>query len=61
MQEITEFKYLNWVESLLQNLEVKVVGEESPFSTAILSDGRIVVCEFNNNRIQVFEHTWNNL
>ena len=23
----------------------------NPFSTAILSDGRIVVCEFHNNRI----------
>ena len=30
---------------------------KNPFSTAILSDGRIVVCEFNNNRIQVFEHS----
>ena len=30
---------------------------KNPFSTAILSDGRIVVCEFNNDRIQVFEHT----
>ena len=28
---------------------------ENPFSTAI-SDGRIVVCDFNNDRIQVFEH-----
>ena len=27
-----------------------------PMSTANLSDGRIVVCEFNNNRIQVFDH-----
>ena len=29
----------------------------SPVSLANLSDGRIVVCEFSNNRIQVFEHT----
>ena len=29
---------------------------KNPFSTAILSDGRIVVCEFHNNRIQVFKH-----
>ena len=27
-----------------------------PVSTANLSDGRIVVCEFHNNRIQVFKH-----
>ena len=26
-----------------------------PVSTANLSDGRIVVCDFNNNRIQVFD------
>ena len=26
---ITEFRYLNWVESLLQNLEVKVAPEGS--------------------------------
>ena len=47
------------MESLLQNLEVKVAREESltdPVSTAALSDGRIVVCELNNHRIQVFEH-----
>ena len=29
MQNITEFRYLNWVESVLQSLEVKVVREES--------------------------------
>ena len=29
---------------------------ENPFSTAI-SDGRIVVCDFNNDRIQVFQHS----
>ena len=29
----------------------------NPISTAILSDGRIVVCDYNNDRIQVFEHT----
>ena len=28
-----------------------------PFSTAVLSDGRIVVCDWKNDRIQVFEHT----
>ena len=27
-----------------------------PYSTANLSDGRIVVCELHNRRIQVFEH-----
>ena len=26
-----------------------------PFSTANVSDGRIVVCDKNNNRIQVFD------
>ena len=30
---------------------------KKPFSTAILSDGRVVVCDWNNDRIQVFEHT----
>ena len=28
-----------------------------PRSSAILSDGRIVVSDWNNDRIQVFEHT----
>ena len=28
---------------------------EYPFSTANLCDGRIVVCDTNNNRIQVFD------
>ena len=28
----------------------------NPSSTAILSDGRIVVCEFYNHRIQVLDH-----
>ena len=26
-----------------------------PVSPAVLSDGKIVVCEFNNSRIQIFE------
>ena len=46
------------MESLLQSLEVKVVREESfkcPVSAANLSDGRIVVCDKENNRIQVFD------
>ena len=47
------------MESLLQSLEVKVVREEIefkfPVSTANLSDGRIVVCDKNNDRIQVFD------
>ena len=30
---------------------------KNPLSTAILSDGRIVVCNKNNQPIQVFEHT----
>ena len=30
---------------------------KNPLSTAVLSDGGIVVCDLNNNRIQVFEHT----
>ena len=30
---------------------------KNPFSTAVLSDGGIVVCDLNNHRIQVFEHT----
>ena len=28
---------------------------KNPLSTANLSDGRIVVCEYNNHRIQVFQ------
>ena len=47
------------MESLLQSLEVKVVREEIefkfPVSTANLSDGRIVVCDMGNSRIQVFD------
>ena len=26
-----------------------------PFSTAVLSDGRIIVTDFGNDRVQVFE------
>ena len=28
---------------------------KNPLSTANLSDGRIVVCEYNNHRIQIFQ------
>ena len=28
---------------------------EGPKSTAVLSNGRIVACDFGNNRIQIFE------
>ena len=32
------------------------IGEfVGPTSTAVLTDGRIVVCDFCNNRIQIFE------
>jgi len=33
----------------------RIVNFNEPYSTAVLSDGRIVVADFFNDRIQIFE------